>query len=417
MKSWLRFFGLSFFSDKIAKEAKHRGYGNFFLGLLLTLVFIFCGLLAANFLPFVTHYNNATDFKVFAQAAFEKLDVNVNDSHVAYDTVVNTFVNNDDADIYNANGYNLVVDTRPSTALDDFEAYCVYYDGSSEITYEAYLALPDEEKINYIFNLRYTPNELVLTSELIAQYEQYLSTTDNDSIKEQYSNLQAKGSISQEDYNASVYALYLQAYYPEITKYVSAGSAPLLRNYYYVNYINSQEVCDYLLIFEEFLVGSFHTDGDLAVTFYGLYSAKHVGNVSASEAGVFFKDAFYAAVPLYVNVYLMNMFRYLPVIALIPLALAFLAWIALRAMKSQWGMRYSTLLKAEGAYLAVSALLSALVLFVCGFLVSGNLLNELPLILLSAILLIRTVFLLVYELRHGTKITSKSNSKDTAETE
>ena len=50
-------------------------------------------------------------------------------------------------------------------------------------------------------------------------------------------------------------------------------------------------------------------------------------------------------------------------------------------------------------------------------LVSGNLLNELPLILLPAILLIRTVILLIYELRHGTRITSKSNTEERAETE
>ena len=415
MKSWLRFFGLSFFSDKVARESKSKGFLSFFLGLLLALAFIFCGLLAANFLPFATHYNHATDFKAFAQAAFDNLDVTVSDSHAAFDTVVNTFVNKEDADLYSTNGYNLVVDTRPSTALDDFETYCVYYDGSSEITYEAYLALPDEEKINYIFNLRYTPNELVLTDELVAQYEQYLNTTDSDDIKQQYNSLLAsKNSISQEEYNLDVYALYLQAYYPEITKYVSAGSAPLLRNYYYDNYINSQQACDYLLIFEEFLVGSFHTDGNLPVTFYGLYSAKHVGNVSASETDAFLRESFYAAVPLYASLYLGNILRYLVVVTLFTLALAFVAWLVLRTMKSQWGRSYSTVLKVEGAYLAVAALITTLIFFVCGFFVSGSMLNDLPLMILSVILFVRTVFLLVYDKRHG-KVTAKASETENNE--
>lgn len=411
MKSWLKFFGLSFFSDKIAKQAKDRGFGNFFLGLLLALVFVFCGLLAANVLPFTTHYGNASDFRAFAQEVTTQLDLTVNDGVVASANVVNTFENAADKQKYGTHGYNLIVDTHPITALDDFETYCVYYDGSSQITYEAYLALPEEEKINYVFNLVYTPNELVLTSEMVAAYEQYLSASDNKSYVEQYDKLVAnKDKLSQEDYERSVYALYLQAYYPEITKYVAAGSAPILRNYYYTNYLNNSDVSNYLVIFDDLLVGSFHTDNGLAFTFYGFYTNAPTGKVTAADD--FIKQAFSATTPVYANMYLSNIFRYVPLIALIPLALALLAWGVLKATKSQWGSEITTLIKAEGAYLAVSALIAAVVLFVCGYFVSGALLNELPLAIFALILLIRTVILIIYECQHGEKITKTPTSSE-----
>ncbi|MCH5160230.1 MAG: hypothetical protein J1F66_05255 [Clostridiales bacterium] len=83
----------------------------------------------------------------------------------------------------------MLVDTRPLETFDDFEAFCVSNDGKTEIDYEDYLALSKEENANYTFDIRYTPNELILTDELIAKYEQFLVASDSESIKEQYAEL------------------------------------------------------------------------------------------------------------------------------------------------------------------------------------------------------------------------------------
>ena len=64
MRGWLKFFGLSFFSDKIAKEAKIRGVFNCVLGFVLALLFIFCGVLASNAVPFYTHCKTQQTLKI-----------------------------------------------------------------------------------------------------------------------------------------------------------------------------------------------------------------------------------------------------------------------------------------------------------------------------------------------------------------
>ena len=71
MKNRIKFFGLSFFSDKIASEAAKRSFATVFIGLLLSFVFFLFGYYGADVAPFATHYNNAGSYKEFIQAAFD----------------------------------------------------------------------------------------------------------------------------------------------------------------------------------------------------------------------------------------------------------------------------------------------------------------------------------------------------------
>ena len=78
MKNRIKFFGLSFFSDKIASEAAKRSFATVFIGLLLSFVFFLFGYYGADVAPFATHYNNAGSYKEFIQAAFDNgVDVTV----------------------------------------------------------------------------------------------------------------------------------------------------------------------------------------------------------------------------------------------------------------------------------------------------------------------------------------------------
>ncbi|MDE7329590.1 MAG: hypothetical protein K2N30_00620, partial [Clostridia bacterium] len=296
MKSWLKFFGLSFFSDKIAKEARIRGILNCVLGFVLALVFIFCGVLAANTVPFYTHYDNASRFKQFVYSAMEKADLSVKEGKVSCGEIINTHLNGADAEKYSQEGYNLVIDTRPSTALDDFEAYCVAKDGT-EISYEDYLALSEEDKGGYDFKIRYTANELILTDELTAGHEKYLGESANEEIKKQYDELvQKKADMTAEEYKSAVYALYIKAYYPNITAYERAGEVPLLRSFYYRNYLYSSKTEKSLFIFEDVLFGYFATDAGIAVNFYGYYGNAEEGAITATGADGFIKSAFASSV-------------------------------------------------------------------------------------------------------------------------
>ena len=185
MVKWLKFIGLSFFSDKISKEAVKRGYLNIVLGVLFALVFLFCGVLAADMAPFSAHYNNSPDFTAFVRNAVGGLNLEVSSGKISSPRIVDTFSVSADAAAYAVNGYNLVVDTRSADAYDDFEAYYISNDGKGqEITPEEYATLSDVAKRNFEFKIRYTARELVLTDDLTAEHEKYLKDKGSESFAE-----------------------------------------------------------------------------------------------------------------------------------------------------------------------------------------------------------------------------------------
>ena len=77
MKKWFKFFGLSFFSNKISKEGAKRGYTNFFVGLVLALILLWVGLVGGDMLPFGSHYDNSSDFKATVRAVLANPDENL----------------------------------------------------------------------------------------------------------------------------------------------------------------------------------------------------------------------------------------------------------------------------------------------------------------------------------------------------
>lgn len=393
MIKWLKFIGLSFFSDKISKQALKRGYLNLVLGIVFTLVFLFCGVLAADMLPFPTHYDSS-DFKAFVRNAVtsESLKLEVNSEKMTAARIVDCFA---DGGEYCLNGYNLVVDTRPADAFDDFEAYYLSNDGKEQkITIEEYRTLSDVAKRNFDFKIRYTPDELVLTDELTAEHESFLRDINSES----FLGLQKKQEeLSREEYRKQVYNLYIKEYYPDITSYENTGSAPLLRNYYQ-NYVNGGAE-KYLFIFDDSCVGSFETNTGFKVTFYGFYKSFADGtSFSTPEAADgFIKNSFKATAPLSVYVYLMNIIRLLPFIVLMPIVTALIAYCVLKIIKAESGKSFGGCVRIAGSYLLVGSLLSALITFICGYFVPRSSLLIAAILILIIILLIRTVIFLISE--------------------
>lgn len=398
MKKWLKFIGLSFFSDKISKEALKRGYLNFILGMLFALVFLFCGVLAADQLPFSAHYNNSSEFSAFVRKAVtnKSLNLEVNSRKIKSSSICDSFANGADSEEYGLNGYNLVVDTRPADAFDAFEAYYLSNDGKEQkITTEEYATLSDVAKRNFDFKIRYTSDELILTDELHAVHEKFLTDINSESFSELQKN---KSSLSQEEYKRQTYNLYVKAYYPDLSAYESTGSAPLLRNYYYHTYINGGAE-KYLFIFDDSCVGSFETDTGLKVTFYGFYKNFSDGATFTTDkdADAFIKSAFSATASLSVYVYLMNTLRLLPFIVLMPVVLALIAYCVLRLMKSDAVKSFGGGIKIIGSYLLFGSLISAVLTFICGYFVPRNSLMIAAILILFITLLLRTVIFLAVE--------------------
>ena len=396
MKEWIKFFGLSFFSDKISKQAVRRGYSNFVLGAVLALAFLFCGILAADLLPFSAHYKNSASFSAFARNAVVGIDLRVGSGKISSPVIVDTFSVAADSSEYAMNGYNLVVDTRKADAFDDFEAYYLSNDGKKqEITVEEYETLSEVAKRNFDFKIRYTSRELVLTDELTAGHEAYLAGINS----EDYKNLQKKkGDLSAEEYRKQVYNLYVKKYYPDLSAYENTGGAPLLRNYYYHNYVNAGAK-NYLFVFDDSLVGSFETDGGLSVSFYGFYKNFPDGETftTENEADAFITRSFRATAGFSSYIYLMNMLRLFPFIALMLLLVAVIAFCTFRILKSPRCTTIGGSFKIVGSYLFFGALFSAVITFVCGYFIPRNSLIIAALTSFFLILLIRTAVCLISE--------------------
>ena len=171
MINWLKFFFLSLFSDKQAKRCVKYGFGTALLTCFLAVVFIFLGLYAAETVSFAAYFNGADEFRFFVDNAFDsaRLAITVNDNKAditadGHAVVINTVANEDDNIAYGVNGYNLFVDSRQvASTFDDFEAYCQSVKDKTEIPYDDYLSLSSEAKKDYVFCVKYSVRQKIIT--------------------------------------------------------------------------------------------------------------------------------------------------------------------------------------------------------------------------------------------------------------
>jgi len=108
MAEWLKIYFLSFFNDRLAAKSANYGFISVFLNIVLSFVFFMFGFMAADVVPFSTHYDNAGQYKEFVHNAFSDngLRVEIKDGLAECDTVVNTHTNESDREKYAKNGYN-----------------------------------------------------------------------------------------------------------------------------------------------------------------------------------------------------------------------------------------------------------------------------------------------------------------------
>ena len=423
MKKWFRFFWLSFFSDKISKEGAKRGYTNFFVGLILALVFLWTGFIGGDMLPFSAHYNNSPDFEATAHAVFanpdinKRIDVEIQENllkvkkhggEYTEDLLVNTFENDTDKQNYSANGYNVVIDSRPADTLAEVEAYCVSNDGKNTvISYQDYLTLSDIAKLNFDFKLKYTGNALELDDESVVGYREYVDSLsdDNKLATESLAKDLAESKITKSEYNKAIYELYFTNYYPAITAYESTSKVPLLRNYYYHQYI-SNGIKNYLFIFDDYMAISFESDSGIDRSFYGFYNSVENGvliaeNTTQAEANAkvdsFIKNSFKSIWFLNVYAYAINVFSLIPFIALMPMVVTLLAYSILKLRGVESITTLGAMFKIIGSYVWFSGVVSAVLTVIIAFFVPRNIITALPLVLFFITLAIRSIIFAVNE--------------------
>ena len=440
MKKWLKFFGFGFFSHKTSKEGAKRGYTNVFLGLLLAFAFIWMGFVGTDTLPFSLHYNLSSDFSATVYAVLAnpdaslRIDIEVQDGRLRMKKsggeygealLVNTLENDTDKQNYSINGYNVIVDSRPANTLAEVEAYCVSNDGKGTvISYEDYLTLSDVARLNFDFQLKYTGQELVLSDEAVEGYRTYVDGLggENRSATQKLANDLATNAISKSEYNRGIYELYFTNYYPEITAYESTSKVPLLRNYYYHQYLKDGE-SRYLFIFDDYMAGSFETDGGISRSFYGFYSSAENGVLigdgmdkteAERAADAFIKQSFAAVAPLTLYSHAMNVFSMIPIIALMPMVVTLLAYSILKLRGIDSVPILGGAFKIVGSYVWFSAVISAVLSVIVSFFVQGNILTVLPLLLFFITLAVRS---LVFAATEAKEYAKQSEQQEKVQTE
>lgn len=425
MKKRLRFFCFSFFSHEISKDGRRRGYTSAFLAFVLALIFLWAGFTGGDMLPFGTHYKSSPDFaatvhavlanpdygkRIFIETKDGKLKAKKQDGEYADALLINTFESEADRQHYSVNGYNAVVDLRPADTIAEVEAYCVSNDGrGTEISYDEYLTLSEVARLNFDFKLRYTGRALELTDDAVAKYSAYLggSGDENKAKSEKLASELAEGKITRSEYNRAVYELYFVSYYPSIAEYEGTSKIPLLRNYYYHQYL-SRGATKYLLVFDDYIAGSFETKSGVDVSFYGFYTdmADGVPIVSESSqkdaiasADRFIKDAFAATSPLSFYIHMVNVASLVPYIALMLIAITLLTSSVLKLRGVQSVTSFGSVFKIVGSYAWFSGAISSIFTIIAAFFVDRNILNAIPTILFFAMLAVRSVIFAVKESR------------------
>lgn len=393
---WLKFYFLGFFSEKQAKKSHRTGALSIILSAVLAFLLFFVGFYAADIVPFSTHYENAAKYRRFAESAFEngKTPVKINVEKAVYPVKINTYTSEADKEKYCSDGYNLIVDTRPSDTLIRFTQYAIK--GEEEIGYEAYIALGEEDKKQYSLRIRYLDEELVLTAEdterHIGFFEQASAEEGekfNKSAAEDYKKLNGdRQNMNDEEYAEQLYYLFIKYYYVGAGSLLKGAKAPVLCDYYYVNYLIGGK-SDYLYIFDTLCTGSFTSDRGVPVAFGGYYDGQPDGEVT--DINGFIKQIFYASAGAAVASYFYTAIMQIPFILIIPIVLALFLWLIGKATKVKNNQSFTNYYKISNCFVLFSAIFTAVITFVCGFFFSARSVAKFMPLIFGIILMVRAL--------------------------
>lgn len=393
---WLKYYFLGFFSEKHAKKSYRTGALTIILSAALAFLLFFVGFYAADVVPFASHYENAPKYRQFAENAFGsgKAPVKIDAEKAVCPFKINTYTSEADKEKYCFNGYNLIVDTRPTDTLIRFTQYAVK--GEEEIDYETYLALSEEDKKQYSLTIRYLDEELVLTDEDTARHIGFLEQASvegsekyNKSAAEDYKKLKGeKQNFNDKEYAEQLYYLFIKYYYVGAGSLLKGAQAPVLCDYYYINYIIGGK-SDYLYIFDTLCTGSFTTNRGVPVAFGAYYDGQSDGDVT--DINGLIKQIFYDSADAALASYFFTVLMQVPYILIIPIVLALLLWLIGKAVKTENNQSYTYYYKTSNCFVLFSAIFTALITFVCGFFFSARIVAKFMPLMFGVILAVRAI--------------------------
>ena len=383
MKKWVKFFTLSFFSNKIAKQAINYGVASIFLALLLSYVFFLLGFYGADVLPFSHYYENAVQFTNFIDDAFSDISLTLEDGKANSDKKINSYESDTQ---YARYGYNLILDTRPMDMFIEFTQIATA-DGN-EISYEEYISLDDMEKNNYILKTIYTDREVNLTDESVKVYKEFLST--NEHAMDEYAAL----DMGAQDYNKQLYSLYVKYYYTSVNSALYGEKVPVLRDFYYRNYISIGGNFHYLFVFDNMIAGSFETDGGIPIIFGGYFNK--LPDQTVSDIDAFIKEVYYSNAGRFAINYVIGAMKQFLILVIITVFICLIMWIALKFVTNGLDLSFSGCYKSVNSFVWFSSFTASLITFICGWFTPAQTMFSLMPLLFGGILLIRTALFCIF---------------------
>lgn len=420
MKDWLKFYFLGFFSDELSKEAAVRAFWNTLLSFLLAFILLCCALTAGYVASFGALFANSEDFHTFLYSVFaeehgSRINLSISGGKLSASfgdgrDSVNSFDGDTD---YDVGGYRLVVDTRPAaTTFDNFTVECKDENGDA-MSFEQYRVLSDERKAECSAVLTYSGKTLDV-SEGQSEYTAFLEDSVSDSgssdynsdIAAEYAALKAgyaAGEVSQSEYENTVYTLYFRSYYSVFAGRDSYGDAPTLRTYYMNSNVYSGE-SRYLILLDDACICSFVNDGGITVDFAGYFSGMDDGAISTEGMDVsrmranideMISSAFYTGGGLSFLVYIISLFRMLPVFVIAMILVTALAYLVCRIKRLEFGIKFLGMFKIVGSFLFFGAVITFICTLAYSFLFPRGAVYILSGVTLLVVLLIRTAILVI----------------------
>lgn len=192
--------------------------------------------------------------------------------------------------------------------------------------------------------------------------------------------------MSDEEYAKQLYYLFIKYYYVGAGSLLQGAKAPVLCDYYYINYIIGGK-SDYLYIFDTLCTGSFTSDRGVPVAFGGYYDGQPDGEVT--DINAFIKQIFYDSAGAAVASYFFTVLMQIPFILIIPIVLALLLWLIGKALKAGNNPSFTNYYKTSNCFVLFSAVFTAVITFVCGFVFSARIVAKFMPLIFGIILAVR----------------------------
>ena len=384
VKSAIKYFFLSFFSNPLAEESRSRGLWQGLLSFLLGVLLFFGGLTAGNAASFSPLYKKSGEFREFLYGAADNaVTLEIKDGKAVAsvggknDLAIDTFTNESDTAKYAKNGYNLIIDTRDeATTYNDFTL--IYILNGKEYSAEDWRDLSESEKKNYSVRVNYSSVALELTEENTSEYVAWILGEDctNKSAKESCRALfDDAGKLPEKNYNAA-YELYVSAYYSDLSKIERYGKAPTMRSYYMNTYLATDKngnlkYENFVVILQNIYFCYFTSDSGVSVSTTGYFS--DIADISVDSHETIDK-LFLSMHDASAKIDLVNYFLYLMRVAM----LALIAWLVTALLVSICGWvgkcnllkEYGLAFKSFSTFWLFSALIAAISAFAGSFFLS-----------------------------------------------